>query len=422
MSQLDDDNSGSVGFEEFFAWYVGGGVAKLLERGGTARWLLIQAKNMVGIGPKFTPEARAKRLWSSVIKHQEQRKARLLFRRDRPPRRGCVCTSTGFSFPDTKSLAEHTANFDFDAFHIRSRKMAARERLCERAREVLNAVPLYPCIMCFEKDVPAYIELTGYDIPDQRIGRPLALIRGSDVVRCVEGEGAWLKVLLSTHPDGVWVFNEKNRYPEVLVPLEIGRSPGTLPDPNENHISAPKPNMMNLKGKPKKRVRPMMVWYNNDEFETWFTPEARLPQGVRLKIRSRPDDDAQVVGGLSKGEAIKAVCSTGDWLMVAYSSPAPMDEKESDGEVRMLVKEGWMLFRSPLRVLLVPVTDPQLLYGLEGSASPAPIPQLAVEEDSSSEEEEVSDAQRKELRQVAREVKKQLKVHLPRYRCISLSN
>lgn len=410
MTELDDDNSGGVKFEEFFKWYVGGGIWKLLERGSTKRWLLVQCKKIIGVGPKFTPEARSKRLWSSVLNYQHQKKARMLFRRDRPPRRGCVCTSTGFAFPDYESLMEHKRTFDFDAFHVRSRKMAARERLCERAREALNAVPLYPCIMCFEKDVPAYIELTAYDIPDQRIGRPVGLVRVSDVVRCIEGHGAWLKVLLSTHPDGVWVFNEQPRHPEVLVPLEIGRSPGMPPEPEENKISRPKPKS---KGKKPLRLRPNMVWYNDDDFETWFTPEPRLPRGAILKIRSRPDDDAQVVGGLAQAQAIKAVCSTGDWLMVAYISPAPMDEKDTDGEVRMVSKEGWMLFRSPLRVLLVPVTDPQLLYALEGSVSPTDMPQTpataAAEEDSSSEEEEVSEDQRKELRKVAREMKKQLK-------------
>lgn len=95
MGELDDDASGSVGFEEFFVWYTGGGMWKLLERGGTTRWLAVRLKKAMGVGPRFSPDARAKRLWASVLSYQQQRKARIQFRRDRPPRRGCVCTSTG---------------------------------------------------------------------------------------------------------------------------------------------------------------------------------------------------------------------------------------------------------------------------------------------------------------------------------------
>jgi hypothetical protein len=185
---------------------------KLLERGGTARWLAVRVKKALGVGPRFSPEARATRLWASVLRYQQQRKARIKFRRDRPPRRGCVCTSTGFAFPDEQSLQQHNATFDFESFHLRSRKIAARERLCERAREALNAVPLYPCVMCFDPEVPSYIELTGFDIPDPRVGRPIALIRFTDVVRCVEGRGSWLRILQTNHPGGVWVCNEKNRF------------------------------------------------------------------------------------------------------------------------------------------------------------------------------------------------------------------
>lgn len=313
-----------------------------------------------------------------------------------------------------RSLQEHNATFDFESFHLRSRKIAARERLCERAREALNAVPLYPCIMCFDAEVPSYIELTGFDIPDQRIGRPIALIRFTDVVRCVEGRGSWLRILQSGFPGGVWVFNEKHRYPEVLIPLVVGKPPGNPCEPGEKVLALdahvrPKPK---VRGKKKtKRLRPVMIWYNNDEFETWFRLEPRLPRGAVLKIRQKPDDDAQVVGGLSQGYAIKAVCSTGDWVMVAYMAPAPKGGVDEEGEVKMMVKEGWMVFLSPLRVLLVPVTDPQALYALEGKESPAELPPTpSLDEDDSSEEEEVTEEQKKVLRMVARDAKKQRKV------------
>jgi hypothetical protein len=225
----------------------------------------------------------------------------------------------------------------------------------------------------------------------------------------------------------------------VLIPLVVGKPPGNPCEPGEKisetdaHVK-PKPK---VKGKRPKRTRPVMIWYNDDDFETWFTLEPRLPRGAVLKIRQRPDDDAQIVGGLSQGQAIKAVCrytnrelrcilinhplkyvclffnsrSTGDWVMVAYMAPAPKGDSDEEGATKMAVKEGWMLLRSPLRVLLVPVTDPQALYQLEGHESPAPLPPApAFDDDSSSEEEEVSEEQKRELRMVTREARKQRKV------------
>ena len=53
------------------------------------------------------------------------------------------------------------------------RKRTARERLTERAREAINAVPEFPCIVSFGRDVPAHVELRAYDAPDERLGRPL---------------------------------------------------------------------------------------------------------------------------------------------------------------------------------------------------------------------------------------------------------
>lgn len=102
--------------------------------------------------------------------------------------------------------------------------------------------------------------------------------------------------------------------------------------------------------------------------------------------------------------------------MVAYMAPAPKGGVDGEGEAKMVVKEGWMVIRSPLRVLLVPVTDPQALYALEGAESPCELPASSLvaldQDDSSSEEEDVSEEQKKQLRMVARKAKKQKKVSM----------
>ena len=88
----------------------------------------------------------------------------------------------------------------------------------------------------------------------------------------------------------------------------------------------------------------------------------------------------------------------------------------------LVKKEGWMLLRSPVRVLMVAVQDPAALFDLSQSEeSPVPIPGgdspggggagggalgAGRKEDSDdSDEEEMTPAQRKELKQAMRELR-----------------
>ena len=70
-----------------------------------------------------------------------------------------------------------------------------------------HQIPDYPAVLCFGPGVPAFVELTAYDVPDKRVGRPVGVVRISDVVRCVDGNPPWLKVTLLSAPEGAWVHN-----------------------------------------------------------------------------------------------------------------------------------------------------------------------------------------------------------------------
>jgi len=185
-SQIDKDGSGEVGVEEFLIWHKQGGMERLVADGPPVRkWAatlrsLLHPKRIPRAGelpppPKVetsrlgAPRARADRLWRAVITHLAERRARAIFRQARPPRRGCVCAATGFAFPSAEALALHSRTFDFASFRLRARKLAARERLAERAREAIDAVPLYPRVVCFGPGVPAFVELTAYDVPDKKV-------------------------------------------------------------------------------------------------------------------------------------------------------------------------------------------------------------------------------------------------------------
>ena len=182
-----------------------------------------------------------------------------------------------------------------------------------------------------------------------------------------------------------------------------------------------------------------------------------------MKIRTRPLDDAEVVGTLREGYGVRAVCTAKDWLMVQYTvaptmqlgdDPAgtlaslgkedqettaegggrgggsgggggggcksPGGSGNSDGAAAaapLLKKEGWMLMRTAIRILLVPVSDPYVLQELTHSeVSPAPLPDPATipgalqeEGESSDEEVEMSAEQMKELRRVKKEMQKKKK-------------
>ena len=105
--------------------------------------------------------------------------------------------------------------------------------------------------------------------------------------------------------------------------------------------------------------------------------------------------------------------------MVAYSAPAPANMAEptnGDGPA-MVSREGWMLMRTAVRILLVAVNDPgQLMYLSQGDTSPMLLaketqaiedgPSVRVIEDDTSSEEEETPAQKKELRRLQKEMKK----------------
>jgi hypothetical protein len=154
--------------------------------------------------------------------------------------------------------------------------------------------------MCFGDEVPAFMELTAYDVPDERLGRPLGVVRAADVVRCVDGRPPWLRVALPSAPQGAWVFNNHGAFKEILRPVEVGPSPADPPD-------APKTKTTT------------MVWYDkgdSTEAPCWFRGEPRLPKGSVLKIRARPNDDATVVAGLKDAHAVQAVCRLESYLVM----------------------------------------------------------------------------------------------------------
>ena len=122
---------------------------------------------------------------------------------------------------------------------------------------------------------------------------------------------------------------------------------------------------------------------------------------------------------------MRAVCSSGDWLMVSYTQLEPAMGAAADAPA-LVKKEGWMLLRSPVRVLMVAVQDPAALFDLSQSEeSPVPIPGgdspggggagggalgAGRKEDSDdSDEEEMTPAQRKELKQAMRELRAEKK-------------
>ena len=95
-----------VGFEEFNFWHRQGGMDNLLSTGPPARKALNSmaelfrrkkggAPKPIATGADSAPRARAVRLWRCGLIHQEEKRARAIFRLTRPPRRGCVCPATG---------------------------------------------------------------------------------------------------------------------------------------------------------------------------------------------------------------------------------------------------------------------------------------------------------------------------------------
>lgn len=188
-------------------------------------------------------------------------------------------------------------------------------------------------------------------------------MRVADVVRALDGlkNTPWVKVALPSAPDGAWVFNQTPRYDPVLVPLEFGTPPlpddkggggdidvsessddddgdsndarsknkGASPHPPKPSSSSSSSHSKKTKAAPPKPPPPpppMMTWYDDGDPLTpqaWFRADPYLPSGAVLKIRTRPSANAQIVLGLELGYAVRAVCSCGDWLMVAYTAPDP---------------------------------------------------------------------------------------------------
>ena len=139
---LDEDGSGEVGFQEFYAWHARGGVAMLIANGPPGRKAWAEAKKLTsqlfsssggggssssssggGSGGSDDKEhkiknsssstrvsgatsskalkARSERTWKAVLLHLTEKRSRAVFRLKRPPRRGFVCPSTGFAFPSS---------------------------------------------------------------------------------------------------------------------------------------------------------------------------------------------------------------------------------------------------------------------------------------------------------------------------------
>jgi hypothetical protein len=313
----------------------------------------------------------------------------------------------------------------------------------------VGAVPAWPKVLGFAAGVPAFVELTAYDVADAQVGRPVGVVRVADVVRAVDGlKGTpWVKVALPSAPGGAWVCNQTPRYNPVLVPLDVGVPPrpeqrpqgadaaadvATGQDSSSDDDDEDAPKSMPPGGKPasgaaaaaRPTPKPLpMTWFDDGDPLTpqaWFRCEPYLPSGVVLKVRTRPQPDAQVALGLAAGCAVRAVCSCGDWLMVAYTAADPSPTARAGATVRM---EGWMLVRTQTRVLLVAVQDPDHLDHLAHSpVSPARLPEPhqlppgtviggAGEGigDSSSEEEEMPAEQKRKLKRAMKELKKSQK-------------
>ena len=81
----------------------------------------------------------------------------------------------------------------------------------------------------------------------------------------------------------------------------------------------------------------------------WFTPDPYLPEGARLKVRDRPEDDADVVSGVDLGYAVQVICNARDWVMVVYMETVEDPNKRM--QFKDVRREGWMLLRTSRRTL-----------------------------------------------------------------------
>ena len=265
--------------------------------------------------------------------------------------------------------------------------------------------------MCFGPEVPKYIELTAYDAPDNKVGRPVGTVRHGDIVRCLSGDSSgWLRIVLGTHPEA-WIRNSQLKYEEVLIPMEVGESPG---DEGYNDKVKVDPNAVDdmddmgvdqklktkndearskrkfEKSRHKRRVKEAaqrkkgapptsaITFFDSGEpnaVKQWYAPDSYLPEGARLKIRDRPEDDADVVSYIDLGFAAQAVCSARDWIMVVYMETKPHPSKRM--QTINVRREGWVLQRTSRRTLMVPVQDPQILEVIgDSEVSPIIMPEI----------------------------------------------
>ncbi|KAG5189085.1 hypothetical protein JKP88DRAFT_302753 [Tribonema minus] len=229
-----------------------------------------------------------------------------------------------------RRLDEHQKDM---VFHNAYRALAARMDYLADVIETCtrDVVPMtYPDYYQVARSLPGETELPVYQAADT-LSRPLGNVTCDMTIEALAHDGQWMQINFKGHK-GVWV-----RYKGEAGVLTGGGGIllTRMPLPPRKPAAAAKIQLQALRmglrrlkpgleppEPPSLDVRaagysPHVIRYPGP---VPFRCSAGAPEGVRLKIRSNPSGDAQVLGFLSHEEGVMASAEAGDWLQVQYNS------------------------------------------------------------------------------------------------------
>eukprot|EP00611_Tribonema_gayanum_P024231 TRINITY_DN5305_c0_g1_i1.p1 TRINITY_DN5305_c0_g1~~TRINITY_DN5305_c0_g1_i1.p1 ORF type:complete len:1717 (+),score=288.75 TRINITY_DN5305_c0_g1_i1:516-5153(+) len=320
--------SDAISLAAFWTWYKDVGMTDACKPHTLTHLLALKAAARRHYGELPTLEAQLTVL--AVRERDARLAARSLFRHKTPAPYTCTDCHGEVGISSRRRLDEHQKDM---VFHNAYRALAARMDYLADVVETCtrDVVPMtYPDYYQVARSLPGETELPVYQAADT-LSRPLGNVTYDMTIEALAHDGPWMQINFKGHK-GVWV-----RYKgEAGVLTEGGGILLTrMPLPPRKPAAAAKLQLKALRmglrrlkpgheppEPPSLDVRvagysPHVIRYPEP---VPFQCSAGAPKGVKLKIRSNPSGDAQVLGFLSHEEGVMASAEAGNWLQVQYNS------------------------------------------------------------------------------------------------------
>ena len=228
VRKLDEDGSGELDFEEFFAWYRDNAAEQ--KSASMLGGLKLQAQAYANAKMGTTAKMEARRILVSNETKDVVALARHDFRSIKKPQFECMECHQAFVDKKTKRL--HDKNVaEIHAQHaLLHARATARHKLVDMARFRVTKGEAYPKYFVYHPDVLDHIELQVLDRPSLEVGRPLGVINHNTTIKALrrsgeKGTGDWLQIVYKNFEEA-WI-EERSRRPLRIHLVPMGPFPVT---------------------------------------------------------------------------------------------------------------------------------------------------------------------------------------------------